>query len=144
MTTIREAHAVWDGNVQDGTGTIDLDATAQGHFDLNTRFADGERHNPETLAAGAQAGCYAMSLAHQLAEEGFTPSEIRVTARVILDQKVDGTPFIPTVAISARVQVNNIGHETFLAIADRARMVCPMANLFAGAEVTLEADTIGG
>lgn len=143
MTTIREAHAVWDGNAQDGSGSIDLGASAQGQFDQNTRFAKGESHNPETLAAGALAGCYAMSLASQLAEEGHTPSAIRVSTRVVLERKVDGTPFIPSVDINARAQVNNIDYDTFMAVANKARSVCPMANLFAGAEVTLEAEPIG-
>lgn len=144
MTTIREANAVWDGNIQDGAGRIDLGAGAQGHFDSQTRFAEGESHNPETLAAGALAGCYAMSLASGLAEAGFTPAEIRISTRVVLEQDVSGKPFIPTVDINARAQVNNIDHEMFMKIADSARANCPMANLFAGAEVTLEAETIGG
>lgn len=144
MPTIRDAKAVWTANIEDGTGTIHLDTSAQGRFDRESRSADGENHNPETLAAGAQAGSYAMSLADQLAGAGFTPVEIQVTARVILDQNVDGTLFIPAVAISARAQVNNIDHEKFLEIADGARKRCPVATLFAGADVTLEADTIGG
>lgn len=144
MTTIREANAVWDGNIEDGSGSIDLGAGAQGQFDKTTRFAQGESHNPETLAAGALAGCYAMSLASRLAEGGFTPAEIRISTRVVLEQDVDGKAFIPTVDINARAQVNNIDHEMFLKTADAARENCPMANLFAGAEITLEADTVGG
>lgn len=144
MTIIREANAVWDGNIQDGTGSIDLGAEAQGYFNTETRFSNGRHHNPETLAAGALAGCYAMSLAGQLAEAGFTPVEIRVAVRVLLEKDVDDKPFIPTVAISARAQVNNIDHDVFFEIADDARAQCPMANLFAGAEITLEADTVGG
>lgn len=144
MTTIREASAVWDGNIQDGAGRIDLGAGAQGQFDRTTRFADGESHNPETLAAGALAGCYAMSLASRLAESGFTPVEIRNSARVVLEQDVNGYPFIPTVDINARAQVNNIDYDMFMKIAEAARAQCPMANLFAGAEVTLEAEIVGG
>jgi len=144
MSTVREATAVWDGNIESGSGSIDLGANAQGSFDKTTRFSPDAGHNPETLAAGAQAGCYAMALASALAEAGFTPSEIRVSARVILDTKNDGQPFIPTVDINARAQVNNIGHDRFLAIADKARSNCPVANLYAGAEITLEADMIGG
>jgi len=144
MTTIREANAVWDGNIEDGAGSIELGAEAQGYFNRETRHTNGKHHNPETLAAGALAGCYAMTLAGQLASSGFTPVQIKVAVRVILDKKVDGTPFIPTVAISARAQVNNIDHDAFTEIADEACLYCPMANLFAGAELTLEADTIGG
>lgn len=144
MTTIREASAVWDGNIQDGAGSIDLGAEAQGYFNQETRHTNGTHHNPETLAAGALAGCYAMTLASQLAGTGLTPAEIRVSVRVILDKKVNGTPFIPTVAISARAQINNVDHDAFQEIADNACRICPMANLFAGAEITLEADTIGG
>lgn len=144
MTTIREANAAWDGNIEDGTGKIEMGAGAQGQFDRVTRFADDHRHNPETLAGGALAGCYAMTLAGELAGSGATPVEIRVTVRVMLEQDANGLPFIPTVVISARAQVNNIDHEQFLAIADEARTKCPIANLFAGAEVDLEADTVGG
>lgn len=144
MTTIRQASATWDGNIDDGAGSIDLGAEAQGYFNRETRFASGKHHNPETLAAGAQAGCYAMTLADQLASAGFTPAEIRVTVRVVLENDVGGKPFIRTVAINARAQVNNINHHKFLTIADAARANCPIANLYAGAEVTLEADIIGG
>lgn len=144
MTTIRQASATWDGNIDDGAGSIDLGAEAQGYFNQETRFASGEHHTPETMAAGAQAGCYAMTLADELASAGFTPAEIQVTVRVVLEHDVDGKPFIPSVAINARAQVNNIDHDQFLTLADTARANCPIANLYAGAEVTLEADTIGG
>src|SRR5699024_9840091 len=144
MTIIREANAVWDGNIEDGAGTIELGAEAQGYFNAETRFNNGKHHNPESLAAGALAGCYAMSLAARLAAAGLTPAEIRVTVRVILDKDVDGAPFIPTVAIRALAQVNNIDRDAFQEIASDASMHCPMANLDAGAEITLDADTVGG
>lgn len=144
MTIIREANALWDGNIEDGAGNIDLGAGAQGYFNKETRFTNGEHHNPETLAAGAQAGSYAMMLAEHLASAGYTPVQIRVTVRVVLERTDDGTPFIPTVDINARAQVNNVDHDEFLTIANEARSNCPMANLLAGAEITLEADTIGG
>lgn len=142
MTTIREASAIWDGNIENGSGNIDLGVGAQGHFDRQTRYSEGERHNPETMAAGALAGSYAMTLASRLAGAGFTPAEIRVTARVILEQDVDGQPFIPTVDINALAQVSNIHYDMFVKIAEAARANCPMANLFAGAEVTHQADIV--
>lgn len=141
---IREAHAVWDGNIESGSGTISVGQNPEGRFDHGTRFTKNETHNPETLAAGALAGCYAMSLANVLAGHGFTPSEVNVATQVVLDKKVDGQPFIPTVNISARAQLNNIGDDKFLSFADEARSACPMANLFAGAEVSLDANVIGG
>lgn len=144
MATVLEAHAIWDGNITDGFGTIDLEPCGEGRFDLvEMRFKEGERHNPESLAAGAAAGSYAMALAGDLAEEGFTPAEIRVSARVVLEQGPE-LPFIPTVNLSVRARVNNLKHEKLLAITERARKNCPVANLFAGAEITLEADMFGG
>lgn len=69
---------------------------------------------------------------------------IRVSARVVLEQSVEGAPFIPTVDINARAQVNNLDYDQFMAIAEVAHKKCPIANLFAGAEVTLEAEPVGG
>lgn len=143
MTIIREANAVWDGNIADGAGHIELGPEAQGYFNEETRFTNGKHHNPESLAAGALAGCYAMSLAERLTLAGVTPAEIHVAVRIFLDKDVDDAPFIPTVAINARVQINNIDHDAFLELADDACMHCPMANLYAGADITLKAETVG-
>src|SRR5699024_10702027 len=144
MTTIRQASATWTGNIESGSGAMDVGAGAKGRFDQETRYAESDGHNPETLAAGALAGSYAMTLAAELAAAGHTPVEVYTTVRVVLEQDRDGNDFIPTVAINARVQINNIDHDAFLDIAAMARANCPLSNLFAGAEIALEADTVGG
>jgi osmotically inducible protein OsmC len=75
----RHAQAVWQGNLKEGKGTIDLQSGAfkAQPYSFKARFEDESGKsgtNPEELIAAAHAGCFAMQLSHFLAENG-TPAD---------------------------------------------------------------------
>src|SRR5919197_3374876 len=85
----RSADVVWEGNVARGSGWISARSGAFGDlpYSLATRIGDSDgKTSPEELLAAAHAGCYAMSLAGELAGAGSPAERLRVTANVTLDE----------------------------------------------------------
>ena len=72
---IRKAEAVWTGTLREGAGTMKV---GSGYFDVpftfGSRFEEDKGTNPEELVGAAEAGCFSMFLAAQLAKEKFRPS----------------------------------------------------------------------
>jgi OsmC subfamily peroxiredoxin len=90
----RSAEAAWEGNVARGSGQIEARSGAFGPlpFSLASRISAPEgKTSPEELLAAAHAGCYAMSLAGELANAGQTSVRVRVTATVTLDEIEGGS-----------------------------------------------------
>ena len=84
--SVRTASAVWNGTLKEGQGTMKLGSGAfEGPFTYASRFEDGPGTNPEELVGAAQAGCFSMFLAALLTTAGFTPKQIRTSAKVHLE-----------------------------------------------------------
>jgi osmotically inducible protein OsmC len=94
--------------------------------------------NPEELIAAAQAGCFTMSLANLLSEQGTPPRDLRTTARVRLEQKEEGFR-ITRIAVKTVGDVPGVDAERFVALAEQAKATCPVSLALAGTEITLEA-----
>ena len=63
----------------------------EGPFTLRARVEDGQPGtNPEELIGAGHAGCFTMSLANLLSEEGHPPDDLQTTARVALEQLETG------------------------------------------------------
>jgi lipoyl-dependent peroxiredoxin len=136
----RSAEASWQGTVPEGGGRIALGSGAyEGSFTLRARVEDVEREtNPEELIAAAQAGCFTMSLANLLSEQGTPPRDLRTTARVRLEQKEEGFR-ITRIAVKTVGDVPGVDAEQFAALAEQAKATCPVSLALAGTEITLEA-----
>jgi osmotically inducible protein OsmC len=136
----RSAEASWQGTVPEGGGRIALGSGAYGgSFTLRARVEDVEREtNPEELIAAAQAGCFTMSLASLLSEQGTPPRDLRTTARVRLEQKEEGFR-ITRIAVKTVGDVPGVDAERFAALAEQAKATCPVSLALAGTEITLEA-----
>jgi osmotically inducible protein OsmC len=143
----RQATASWTGNVARGEGSI---APASGTFEpvpytLASRIGkpDGKT-SPEELLASAHAGCYAMSLAGELAGAG-TPAElVAVTATVMLDEVEGGSHRIVSSDLRARARVQGIDEEALARAADAADEGCPFSALIkASGTVTVNAELEG-
>ena len=136
----RSAEASWQGTVPEGGGRIALGSGAYGgSFTLRARVEDVEREtNPEELIAAAQAGCFTMSLASLLSEQGTPPRDLRTTARVRLEQKEGGFR-ITRIAVKTVGDVPGVDAERFAALAEQAKATCPVSLALAGTEITLEA-----
>jgi osmotically inducible protein OsmC len=136
----RSAHASWQGTVAEGGGRIGLDSGAyEGPFTLKARI-DGVENatNPEELIAAAEAGCFTMSLASLLEEQGTPPAEIQTNARVRLEQKPEGFR-ITRITIQTVGQVPGVDAARFIELAEQAKATCPVSLALAGTEIVLDA-----
>src|SRR5438270_13563824 len=106
----RRADAVWEGNVARGAGSISAGTGAFRAlpFSLASRVeAPADKTSPEELLAAAHAGCYAMSLAGELANAGAPPERLDVTATVTMDE-VDGSHRIVASELHARARAQGL------------------------------------
>jgi lipoyl-dependent peroxiredoxin len=137
---------VWEGNVARGGGEISADAFGPLGFSLASRIdrADGKT-SPEELLAAAHAGCYAMSLAGELAAAGRSNATVEVTATVTLDEVEDGSHRIVASTLLARARVQDTDEAELQRIARDADQGCPFSALIkASGTVTVTAELKGG
>lgn len=136
----RTATANWQGSLTDGNGTLDSQsgALAALPYTFKGRFVDESGQsgtNPEELIAAAHAGCFAMQLAHFLAENGTPAENLRVSAAVEL---IPGTGITGS-ALTLEGKVPGIDAAKFAELAEKAKTVCPVSNALGAIKVTLDA-----
>ncbi|HLA83733.1 MAG TPA: OsmC family protein [Thermoguttaceae bacterium] len=135
----RTAHAVWDGDLKRGRGSISLGENGTNlPYNFASRFLTGPGTNPEELVAGAHAGCFSMAFAHELVEAGYPPTQVATTARVHLEKSSDGFA-IPRIDLETEADVPNVDDQTFQLVARAAKENCPLSRLLAAAQITLHA-----
>ena len=111
------------------------DGVYDGAYTYASRFEQGEGTNPEELIAAAHAGCFAMALSNELAEDGYEPTRVETTATVHLEG-----PEITKIELTVEADVPGIDEETFLTYADGAKENCPVSQALAAVpEITLQA-----
>lgn len=136
--SVRTARAIWRGSGKDGEGRLTapsgvLDNTA---YSFKTRFEDEKGTNPEELVAAAHAGCFAMALAFQLQQAGYTPTSLEADAAVTLEK--DGAGFkVSKSALKLAANVPGIDKGKFDELARAAKEGCPISKLLK-AEITLD------
>ncbi|WP_435101406.1 OsmC family protein [Arhodomonas sp. AD133] len=135
----RNAAAVWQGGLKDGSGTISSESgvIANAQYSFGTRFEQGTGTNPEELLAAAHAGCYSMALSLVLGESQITPERIDTTATVTIEPSDDGFT-ITAVHLDVHARVPGVDREVFETAANNAKAGCPVSKLF-NAEITLDA-----
>jgi osmotically inducible protein OsmC len=140
---IRTSKAQWDGNLQQGRGTMSLGNGAwSGPYSFQSRFEEGAGTNPEELIAAAHAGCFSMAFANALAKKGFEPKRVSTTANVHLTKGEAGFS-ISTVELKTEADVPGIDPATFQAVAEEAKKGCPVSKALAGTEIKLDAKLAG-
>jgi lipoyl-dependent peroxiredoxin len=135
----RNANAVWNGNLQEGQGTMRLGSGAyEGPYSFRSRFQDGEGGtNPEELIGAAHAGCFSMAFANMLDGAGHTPERVQTAARVYLEPQEDGFA-ITRIELSTEAAVPGIDEQEFRRIAEEAKAGCPVSQALA-VDIELEA-----
>jgi len=137
--TVRKADAVWKGSLREGAGELALESGAfRGPYTFKSRFEQGKETNPEELLGAAHAGCFTMALTAALGREKVTPTEIRTTAAVHLEQVAGGFS-ITRIQLKTRAKVPGVTAERFAALAADAKQNCPVSKALAGVEITLDA-----
>lgn len=151
----RTAHAVWNGEIQSGHGTMELGSGAfRGSYSFasrfqhstealrdklaGSRFEEENETNPEELIGAAHAGCFSMALSLFLGEAGYSPKSIDTTADVDIEEKNGGFA-ITSVFLNTRAEVPGIEEETFRSYAEKAKKNCPVSQALAGTEIHLSA-----
>lgn len=138
----RTAETTWEGALGSGQGTIRTTSTALDGLPVTwasrTERADGKT-SPEELAAAAHSACFAMALAFRLGNHEIVPEQLTIAATVTLDE-VDGVPTIVSSVLHVRGRAPGLDSAGFQAVVDEAAKLCPVSRLFAGAEITVNAE----
>lgn len=136
---IRSASAVWNGTLKDGEGRMKLGSGAyEGAYSFASRFEEGEGTNPEELVGAAHAGCFSMFLSALLTKEGYTPTQIRTSAKVHLGEG----PRITLIELDTEAEVPNLDEATFMENVDKSKKNCPVSQALTGPEVRVTAKLI--
>jgi lipoyl-dependent peroxiredoxin len=143
VATERKAEVVWQGDLLNGSGTIEaVTSGALTPLDVSwpARAEDPNgKTSPEELIAAAWAACFAMALSNGLAKGGNPPEKLETSATVTF-QPGEG---ITKGALTVRGTVPGMDGDAFSAAADDAKKNCPVSQALAGIpDVTLEA-TLG-
>jgi osmotically inducible protein OsmC len=133
---IRTASAVWNGTLKEGKGRMKLGSGAfEGAFSFASRFEDGPGTNHEELVGAAHAGCFSMFLAALLTTAGYSPTQIRTSAKVHLGEG----PRITLIELETEAEVPRLDEKTFLDNVDKSKKNCPISQALTGSEIRVTA-----
>ncbi|WP_067791863.1 OsmC family protein [Actinomadura formosensis] len=138
MATTRTANAHWEGSLLEGRGTVSLDSSKLGTYDVTwaSRAEEpGGRTSPEELIAAAHSTCYSMALSHALAGAGTPPEKVDTKAEVTF-QPGEG---ITGIHLTVRASVPGLSAADFEKAAQDAKAGCPVSKALAGTTITLDA-----
>ena len=127
----RRAQVSWEGDLIKGHGTI-VSTSSGALQDLPITWAsrterpDGKT-SPEELIAAAHAECYAMGLAHGLAQSGTPATKLDVNAVCTLQLSASGLK-IQSMDLTVNGNVPGIDAATFEKAAQVAEQNCPVSN----------------
>src|SRR5512141_1896358 len=127
MAAERRAEVTWNGDLFNGSGTIDkVGSGAFGPLDVTwvSRTEDsGGRTSPEELIAAAHASCFSMAFSNVLAKAGTPPEQLKTSATVTF---VPGTG-ITTSVLEDEGIVPGMDEGGFRAAAGDAKENCPVS-----------------
>lgn len=141
MATTRTATTHWKGELLTGAGTVSLDSSGLGTYDITwpARSEEpGGKTSPEELIAAAHSACFSMALSHGLAGAGTPPESVDTQANVTF-QPGEG---ITGIALTVKARIPGISAEDFQAAAQNAKENCPVSKALAGTTITLEAELL--
>ena len=136
LTSTATAH--WEGSLFEGKGSVNLDSSALGSFDINWKARSegaASTTTPEELLGAAHAACFSMAFSNGLAKAGTPPTALNTTADVTF---VPGTG-ITGIKLTVRGEVPGISADDFVAAATDAKTNCPVSQALSGVDITLDA-----
>jgi osmotically inducible protein OsmC len=140
----RSAHAVWQGSLKEGKGSISTQSGVlhEAQYSFGTRFENGIGTNPEELIAAAHAGCFTMALSSELNKAELKPESLETEAAVTFEV-VEGKPTVTKIKLTTKAKVPGAEKAAFDKAADNAKNGCPISRLFHGnTEITLDAQLV--
>ncbi len=146
MAQIRRAQAVWQGDLQTGTGEVSS-GTSERFSSMpvswGSRTEDpGGRTSPEELLAAAHAACFSMALSNNLAKAGTPAERLEVGAEVTFDKLEPGWRVVSSL-LTVRGRVPGADDAAFRDAAEAAKENCPISqalknNVELSVQATLE------
>ncbi|GAA4505898.1 MULTISPECIES: OsmC family peroxiredoxin [Nonomuraea] len=141
MATTRTATTQWKGALLDGSGTVSLDTSGVGSFEVSwpsrAEAANGKT-SPEELIAAAHSACFSMALSHGLAGAGTPPESVQTSADVTF-QPGEG---ITGIVLTVKAHVPGVTAEQFQQAAETAKVNCPVSKALTGTTITLNAELL--
>lgn len=138
----RKAHAVWEGDLKGGKGTMKLGSGAyEGAYSFASRFEEGTGTNPEELIGAAHAGCFSMAFSGGLGKAGFNPKRVSTDAKVHLEKVGEGFS-ITKVVLHMEAEIPDIDENKFNEIAEGAKKNCPVSRALGGVDIELNAKLV--
>ena len=139
----RTATTNWSGDLQSGTGTVELTSSKIGTYQVSwpkrtADEADGST-SPEELIAAAHSSCFAMAFSGELAKAGATNTRLTITADATLGPDPAGGSRIRSVKLTVNGTADGIDEATFRKAADAAKTGCPVSKALTGTDILLEA-----
>jgi osmotically inducible protein OsmC len=135
--TDRKATTVWAGSLTEGSGTVTLDTSGVGSFDVTwasrSQEANGKT-SPEELIAAAHSSCFSMAFSNALAKNGTPPERLETSAVVGFTPGVGVTGSALTVVAT----VPGLDEAKFQELAQDAKANCPVSKALS-VEITLDA-----
>ena len=141
MATTRTATTTWDGGLTDGKGSVTLESSGIGTFDVSWPARSEEPNgmtSPEELIAAAHSACFSMALSAGLGKAGTPPQRLETHAEVDFQP---GTG-ITQIRLSVRGSVDGIDADAFREAAEGAKANCPVSKALTGVEITLDASLV--
>jgi len=136
MAATRIAAGEWHGTLTEGNGTVSLESSGTGTFDVTWASRTEEpsgRTSPEELIAAAQASCFSMALSNVLTKAGTPPTTLNTRAEVDF-QPGEG---VTAIRLSVRGDVPGLDADGFRDAADDAKENCPVSKALAAVPITL-------
>jgi len=141
----RKGHAVWEGTLKEGKGTVGLGSGLwEGPYSFSSRFVEEKPNatNPEELIGAALAACFSQAFSLELEKAGHPPKRIQTQASVRLEKKEDGFA-ITSIELSTEAAVPGIPEDKFQSLAEAAKNGCPVSQALAGPKKTISARLVG-
>lgn len=139
---VREATVAWRGSLSRGSGVASAGTGAfELPIDLPSRIGEtAEKTSPEELLAAAHAGCFATSLAGEIARAGGTVESLEVRCTVTMDEVEGKGHQIVSSELDASGHADGIDAAGFESAAQAAHAGCPFSALIgASASVSVRA-----
>lgn len=138
MATTRKATTNWEGTLFEGSGTVTLESSGLGTYDVSWPSRAEEpngKTSPEELIAAAHSSCFSMALSAALAKAGTPPTSLDTKADVTF-QPGEG---ITGIHITVVGSVEGVDADGFKAAAEGAKENCPVSQALKGTTITLDA-----
>ena len=140
----RTARTAWDGNLQEGSGQVELTSSGVGTYEVSfpkraADEADGTT-SPEELVAAAHSACFAMSMSNQIVQLGGTPHTLEVKADVTLGSDPNGGFKITNINLTVKGEAEGLDADGFRKAAENAKVGCPISKALSAVDVTLDVE----